>query len=911
MLREVDGTIVFVDISGFTKMSERLARKGRVGAEEVTEVLGAVFARLLSVAYAEGGGLIKFGGDALLLLFTGSDHPVRGARAAFGMRRTLSQTGRIASSAGSITLRMSVGVHSGTFQFFLVGNDHRELVITGPAASRTVAMESTATAGEILVSSETASLLPSNAVGARKGEGFLLRRDPSGLSVASPEQEGLLEGLDLLSCIPIALRDHLLSGASEPEHRRVNVAFVHFDGVDQMVDAQGPEAVAFALDSLVSGIQSACEKHVVTFLGSDIDHDGGKIILLTGAPQAIGNDEERMLFALRAIIEAAPPIAIRIGVNRGHVFSGDIGPPYRRTYTVMGDAVNLAARVMAKAESGQLLATSEILEASPVGFNLVALEPFMVKGKSKPVNAFVVGSAVGAKPKETVSELPLVGREREVGAFRSAISDVLEERGSVIELVGDPGFGKTRLVNELRGMAAGLPQLITGCELYEATVPYLPFRRLLRLLLGAAPDHDATVVAERLRERVQERAPELEAWLPLLAAVADVDVPATSEVSALGEEFRASKLHEVTAAFLTRLVTEPTIVVIEDAHWIDEGSGDLIRYLARNMTEYPWLLCVTRRDGGSTTLVPEGTGTSFLLEPLEPEAVDRLIAVATEDAPLMPHDAHQLAHRSGGNPLFLRELLSAAAKAGTSEGLPESIEAMATAQIDSLGSGERTLLRYAAVLGMGFEEAFLRRILGDGMVGDVTLERLDPVLENLGAGRYRFRHALLRDAAYEGLPFRKRRELHAAVGEAIVSEAGADADEQAEMLSLHFFLAGDFERAWRFSMTAGGRASASYANIEAAAFYERALDAGRRVDADPIEMLNACETRGDALSLAGEYRRAADAYAAAHRLATNDPVRQAGFLLKRSRMEDRLARYPQALRWIDPRTDGTRGREGR
>jgi class 3 adenylate cyclase len=163
--QELYGSVVLVDISGFTKMSERLARSGKVGAEEVADVIGAVFARLLSVAYGEYGGLIKFGGDALLLLFTGEDHPAQGARAAVGMRRTLREIGAIESSAGKITLRMSVGVHSGTFLFFLVGSSHRELFITGPSASETDDMEGTAVAGEIMVSKVTAAALPQKVLG--------------------------------------------------------------------------------------------------------------------------------------------------------------------------------------------------------------------------------------------------------------------------------------------------------------------------------------------------------------------------------------------------------------------------------------------------------------------------------------------------------------------------------------------------------------------------------------------------------------------------------------------------------------------------------------------------------------------------------------------------------------------------
>src|SRR6266480_4380098 len=208
--REVEGTVVFVDISGFTKMSERLARHGKVGAEEVTDVLGSVFARLLVVAYENGGSLVKFGGDALLLFFSEEDHEMRGARAAFGMRRELRSAGRIETTAGLVTLRMSVGVNSGAFQLFLVGGSHQELMVAGPAATETVLMENTAGAGDILLGPSTARALPPGVLGAAKGNGILLRREPR--DAVSIPAEPVVRGdvLDLGRCIPVAVRDHLL-----------------------------------------------------------------------------------------------------------------------------------------------------------------------------------------------------------------------------------------------------------------------------------------------------------------------------------------------------------------------------------------------------------------------------------------------------------------------------------------------------------------------------------------------------------------------------------------------------------------------------------------------------------------------------------------------------------------------------
>jgi class 3 adenylate cyclase len=178
--RSVEGTLAFVDISGFTALARRLTRQGTVGSEELSDILDVTFGALLAHARREGGDLVKWGGDAVLLLFTGEDHAIRAVRASADMRSELRTVGRTSSSAGGVSLRMSVGVHSGRFDFFLVGDPqiHRELVISGPAASRCAEMEVLAKAGQIMLSEATAALLPPGLAGEAVGEGRLLRRRP-------------------------------------------------------------------------------------------------------------------------------------------------------------------------------------------------------------------------------------------------------------------------------------------------------------------------------------------------------------------------------------------------------------------------------------------------------------------------------------------------------------------------------------------------------------------------------------------------------------------------------------------------------------------------------------------------------------------------------------------------------------
>ncbi len=537
-----EGTAVFADISGFTQLSEQLARKGgREGAEQITDTIGGSFASILKVAYEQGASLLKFGGDALLLWFQGDGHVARACAATVRMRRALDDVGRIDLPGAKVTLQMSQGVHTGCFHFFAVGTSHLEMLPTGPAWTRTVAMEHAAEAGEILVSAETAALLPNDHVGDSRGSGALLLREPSGLQATIPYIPRPNSPPELtLRCLSPAIRAHVAGGGGASEHRPVTIAFIRFEGTDALIEQSGPAAAAEALHQLVSVVEAATEELDVTFLGSDVDHDGGKLILTAGAPKATGDSEEHMLLALRKIAESRFSLPIRIGVHRGSVFAGDIGPPYRRTYTVMGDAVNLAARVMAKAEPGQIYATGDVLERSNTLFDTTQLEPFNVKGKSEPIQAWAVGRAQGSRTRQvTLQRLPLTGRNTELGVIRKAFTSARSGAGRLIEIVGDAGIGKTRLLEALRDAVAGFQKLHATCEAYTSSIPYVVWRELLREMYEFGRDTPDTVVEERLRAEVAAKAPDLAPWLPLLAAVFDVEIVATPEVLELAETNRA------------------------------------------------------------------------------------------------------------------------------------------------------------------------------------------------------------------------------------------------------------------------------------------------------------------------------------------------------------------------------------
>ena len=897
-VRSLPGTLVFADVTGFTRLSERLARIGAEGAEQISDAIGASFATLLEVAYANGGGLLKFGGDALLLHFEGDGHAERACRAAIGMRRALRAAGAIATPGGRTALRMSVGVHSGTLHLFLAGRTHREPVVAGPAVTAVLRMERAARAGDIVVSPEVAALLPARSLGAPAGGGQLLRSAPGERDFAPEEPPAEADAARLALGLPAAVRRHVLGGGRAPEHRLVTVAFVRFAGTDAWIEDRGLDAAAEAIDELVVHVQEAADEHDVALLGSDADVDGGKLMLCAGAPRAAGDEEERMLRTLRAIAERERRLPVQSGVHRGRAFTGDIGPDYRRTYTAMGDIVNVAARLTAKAPAGGVLATPDVLDRSATRFALTRLEPLDVKGKTRPVEAWAVGPALervrGEEP--AAEEAALVGRAAELDALRASLAAVRRGDGRFAELAGEPGVGKTRLIEAVRREAVGLPALQATCEAHSGASPYAPWRELLLPLVGAGWEEAPASVLERLRRSVGERAPDLLPWLPLLAVPFGLAVDDTAQVAQLAPSFRSARLHRAVVRFLEASLPGPAVLLIEHAHDMDAASAALLGAVLEALPGHPWLIVTTRRGATGGFTAPDGPGGVRLrLEPLEPAEALALAERLTEDAPLPPSVLALAAERSAGNPQFLRDLLASAAAGGGA--LTESIEAAATARIDRLAPHDRTLVRRASVLGMSFHPRMLEDVLdGEAAPDAASWRRLDDVFADDGDGWLRFRIGVLRDAAYAGLPFRTRRRLHAVAGARLEAERETSAGERSAVLSLHFFLAGDHGRAWSYAREAGDRARAQGAHADAARLYRRAVDAARSAGVDPPAHAAAWVALGESYARTGRPEEAQAAFRRARRLVAGDPAGEAEVLLRQTELADRAGDAPRAVR---------------
>lgn len=895
--RSIEGSLAFVDISGFTTLTERLAAKGKIGAEEMSDVLNEKFAQLLEVAYSYGALLVKWGGDAVLLLFEGPDHAALASRAAHEMQRTMRRIGRLQTSVGAVQLRMSVGINSGAFDFFLVGDRHLELLVAGPDATTTAVMEGIAEAGEVLISRETARQLPARCLGAAKETGVLLRSGPP-VDPRVRYWPRTDEAIGPGRFLDPAIRDHLLVEVGDSEHRQVAVGFVEVSGVDHLLEQQGPGAVAGALHDVIRVVQQACEHHRVTFWETDISKDGFKILLIAGAPKSSGHDEVAMLRAARAILDGyTGPVRLRIGVNTGRVFNGAFGPEFRRTWSVKGDAVNLAARVMAKAETGQLLATEGLLRRVASHVDADLLPPFTVKGKKHPVHAAVVQRVSSDRVVDTAGATAFVGRRAEMDLLLSAARDVVQGRGRSFVVTGEAGVGKSRLVDHAVKRVGEPMAVLRGFgDDYESTTPYYAVRRLLRAAIGHSVDAPDAAVSDELHRLVNAKCPSLEPWLPLLAVPFDVDLPDTTETAALQDEFRRPRTMTVVVEFLSAVLTGPTVLLVDDMQVADDLSIELLGKLAAHAAGRPWLVALVGREAPAAVTAVEST-TPIVLPPLSADDAHALVLDTPGGALLAPHVIRTIVDRAEGNPLFLHELTVAVSAADGDE-LPSTLEDLFAAQVDDLAPAARKLLRSVSILGSRFDESLASELLDE----PATLEQwtaLDRFLARHADGSRRFRTRLAQAAAYEGLPFRRRVELHARVASALEKRVSTDEDH-AEALSLHCLAAKRYPDAWRYSLVAGERAKRVYANNEALTFYGRARSAAQRVpDLVDAEVARVVETIGDLHARLADLESARRAYGDARRLVpANDSATRGRLSLGIALTCARAGSMTAALRWL-------------
>jgi class 3 adenylate cyclase/tetratricopeptide (TPR) repeat protein len=644
--------------------------------------------------------------------------------------------------------------------------------------------------------------------------------------------------------------------ASEGQRRQVTVLFADLCGYTSLSTRADPEQVQALLDRLFEILDGV----VVAFGGSVNQHLGDGVLALFGAPVAHDNDAERAVAAAlamhRAVAGLQDPqgrqIALHIGVASGLVVAAPTGSREHRSYTVTGDSVNLAARLTDLASAGETLVAEAVRAALGPRLRASLRGDVVPKGLDRPVSVWRVEELAEA----AAADGALVGREMELGQLAAALSLALERSsGMVLHLRGEAGIGKTRLVRELlataadRGMAAHVATVLDfGVERGRDAVRQLA-ASLLSLARNAASGERAAAVDRAIAAgRV---APE---QAPLLFDLLDVPPPPEDgrAIDAMGEATRRTRRDLALASLVeAACAAGPTLIVVEDLHWADPPTVDMLGRLAALTARMPLVLALTSRiegdplDAGWRARLEGARLLTLDLGPLQAAEALRLASgLAVGEGGFV----RRCVERAAGNPLFLEQLLHHG-EDSAGPVVPASIQSLVLARLDRLGGADRAALQAASVLGQRFSAAALRHLLGDPTYACdrlVARHLLQP-----DGDAFLFRHALIRDGAYEALLGPKRRELHARA-------AAWFADHDPVLHAEHLDRAGS---------PAAPQALAAAARFELAAYRaEQALalaERGRALAATAVDRSELGRLEGRILLDLGRAPAAHDAYAAA------------------------------------------------
>lgn len=655
------------------------------------------------------------------------------------------------------------------------------------------------------------------------------------------------------------------------ERRIVTALFADLAGSTSLAERLDAEDVRLIVGEALARMVRAVEAYGGTV--KDLAGDG--CLALFGAPVTHEDDAERaLLTALRIVrdIEAygrevaagwgAEGLAARVGVATGPVVVGTVGAGSRTEYGAFGDTVNVAARLQGAAEPGRVLVADSTHRLVDDRFSWTSARQLELKGKSAPVTARELGATVAGRhtARSAGLQAPLVGRGRELERLLEIGAGLASGSGAIVFLSGEPGIGKSRLVAELRDRLAGATdravRWIEGrCLSYGETLPYWPFRDLLRDWLGIAADEPQLRARIALRRRVEQLFGDrtLDVY-PYLAGLLDLELEpeARARLAEQSPEARQYRTWEVVAEVLVRLAAEgPLVVVLEDLHWADPTSLGLVERLLPVTEESSVLLLLTHRaerDHGSWRLREIGARelphrTSVIDLPALPGEAERELLAGLVGRDTLPDPvARRVLDAADGNPFFLEELVRSLADAGSlvesGDGfrfdhdvpieVPATVGQVINARLDRLDPRTHDVVRAAAVLGRRFDSSLLEGVTrsGDGLPAALReLQRLDLLREAQRWPRpeYQFKHALIADAAYATLVEAQRRELHRRAAEWLEDRHAADLGEVAGMLAHHWLAAADEERAARYLVRAGDRARAEHALDESIGHYRALL----------------------------------------------------------------------------------------
>ncbi len=901
---------MFVDLSGFTPLTESLMRQGNRGAEQLSNILNEVFEPLVRLVYAKGGFIPYFAGDAFTAIFPLSAPGVGSSEIVFAAMAARNHFSQRQFRFSDFTIGIKFGLSYGIVEWGIVGGQYQSYYFRGAPIDGCAACQMEAEGQDIVIDEALRLQLAKGQFSLEAAEpGFYKVRSNVPVKEMPPAANGLphLQREVALRFLPEAVARYNQDG----EFRTVISVFISFDGVDSHE----------ALNDFASVVLEQINNFSGYFKEIDFGDKGGVMVAFFGAPVSFENNTDRALEFVHTLREnlagliSGSSLRYRAGVTIGTAYTGIVGGLERCQYAAVGNHVNLAARLMTYADWDEVLVDVDIQKNRH--FHFLHRGDIQYKGIKGNVPTFKL---VGRNYESHAAYAgEMVGRDKEMKQLSEVTTPLFEGRSAGMAFIyGEAGIGKSRLLYELKNNLYGqnLIQWHTCQADQILKKPFNPFIYFLKNYFEQFTERPSGSNLQHFENRYQQLLDKLssmerpEAGIirrelirtrSVLAALIGLDL----QDSIWGQLDAKGRYQNTLSAIINLLIAEslhqPLVVELEDGHWLDDNSRELLTEFVRQMGRYPLFLVVTSRyqDDGSK---PEIIGRTLMedlnlpvleidLNTLHPEAV-RAFAESRLGGKIHDEFFELLARASNSNPFYLEQILEYFTESHLIEEeagqwtirdknikLSSSINAILMARIDRLSNLVKETVKAAAVIGREFEvpvlsevmkrqEEFIRRNGNSAKLLKEQIQRAEEgqIWHAMNELRYIFRHSLLREAAYS-MQLRTRLQwLHQMIAEAIEGLYSEKLEERYVDLAFHYDQAGVFDKTCEYLLKAADHARNNYQNQQALDYYERLLKKlGRQKDT--ADQIRAHLKKGKVLELIGKWDECEQAYERALKLA--------------------------------------------
>jgi class 3 adenylate cyclase/ribosomal protein L40E len=627
---------------------------------------------------------------------------------------------------------------------------------------------------------------------------------------------------------------------AEGERKTVTALFADIKGSMELIEDLDPEEARRLVDPALKLMMDAVHR----YQGYVAQSTGDGIFAVFGAPVAHEDHPQRALHAARRMQEdlkryadrlrerGQPPLSVRVGVNSGEVVVRSIQTGDAHTeYTPIGHSISLAARLQTLAAPGTVVIGESVQKFVEGYFQLKALGASRIKGVSEPVEVYEV---TGLGPLRTRLQrsagrgmTKFVGREREMEALKHAAEQAKSGHGQIAAAMAEPGVGKSRLFFEFKATSQlGWMVLETFSVSHGKASAYLPVVDLLRNYFDITVADDERKRREKVTGRVLALDQSLEDTLPYLFSLLGI-VEGDDALAQMDGQIRKRRTLEAVKRILLReSLNQPLIVILEDLHWIDEQSQELLNLLADSIGTAKFLLLVNYRPEYSHQWNSKTYYTQLRLNPLGKESADEMLTALLGDGKDLIPIKRLIIERTEGTPFFMEEMVQALfedgvlqrngtmrlAKSMSAVKVPATVQAILASRIDRLPAEEKELLQTLAVLGREFPLGLVQRVMrkpNDELERMISrLQAGEFIYEQPAAGdvEYIFKHALTQEVAYNALLVERRKLLHERAGEVLESMFVGQLDDHLYELAHHYSRSDNVSKAVEYLERAGQQA---------------------------------------------------------------------------------------------------------